>query len=319
MQARLFFSAACSLGLLGVACSSSSGGSSNPYPHQEDFCTAVAKAECQSGGNDAFDNCGVTGGSATQCISFRTDECMKGSIIVPFPGSDQIANRTYTSENVQPCLDALNAAFGSKGSSAGVSSISYSTLFGAGGLEDICEKVFVGNRADMQSCATSYDCTQAGEVCAQDPLNPSSSVCATPRQVALGDACRDPGDDCTNGFCTGSPPVCVALVADGAACTQSAQCLSTSRCVSGKCAALGVANDPCSSNADCAAASQLFCDTYRSTGAVCAKGLILGGSAPDCSGFLFGTGVGSVDASTGGDSSTTGDSAAPVGDAASGG
>jgi hypothetical protein len=300
MRTRLVVGLA--FGALGVVvwgCSSSSGGS-NPYPDVGHFCAAVAAAECQESGNSgmpaAFDNCSASKSQQQECLSFRASECAKGSIIVPFPGSTSAMSRAFTSGNVQPCIDAINNAFGpNNASSNGIQSISYSQLFGMGNLVDICEAVFAGSAGDGKQCTTNYDCTQMGETCAQDPLG-TDLVCATPTPKPVGMRCADPGDQCTNGYCqtpSSGAPTCVALLANGTTCTADGQCTSSSHCSGGVCAALAEINEPCGSNADCDSSASLFCDAYHAGGPVCVKSLVFDNGQDDCQGYLLGMGTAS--------------------------
>lgn len=312
------------LGTLVLACSSSSSPSGpppNPYPDVNTFCAKVAAAECQATG--VWAACSVSDGTTTSCESFRQSECLKGSIVVPFPGSASALSRTYTSGNVQACLDALNgsSAFGNTGAAV---SLTYSELFGAGGLVSVCEQVFVGSAAHGAACNTNYDCTASGDICAP-VIGQTAGQCSTPTPKKLGDVCADPGDQCATGsYCavpTSGLPKCTAIQAVGQSCTTSDECGSSARCAGGTCAALGGTSAPCASNDDCDPAIAPFCDVYRPGGAVCAKGLGFTNASPDCEGFLLGKGLtsGTPDAG-GGDSgsSSGGDSGTPA-DAASGG
>ena len=310
------------LGIVTVACSTSSSGSSNPYPDVTHFCAAVAQAECGTASTGAISNCSLPGSTASTCVAFRTSECEKGSIVMP---GAAFGNRTLTSGNVQACLDAINAAF----DTANVTVLSYATLYGAdgnGGLVATCEQVFVGAVATGSTCTSSYDCATSTDICAADPQNPTaSSQCAVPRPQAIAGMCRDIGDTCTGGYCS-SKSLCVALLPDGATCTAG-QCLASSRCAAGICAARGAAGDACASNDDCDPTVPLLCDVYRTGGSVCAKAVDLVNGSKDCTGYLQGEGLGEVGgtdagggdtgSSSGGDTGTGGDSSST--DATSGG
>jgi hypothetical protein len=270
----------------------------------------VAQAECQ-----VLPNCETASSSLTsECQTYRQSQCLIGSIIVPFPGSDSALSRTYTEGNVKPCLDALNNAFGP--ASSGVNLVSYDQLFGSGNIIGICEAVFQGSAANGANCNTTYDCVTKGDICAP-VLGQSSGQCATPTPKMLGDACADPGDQCATGtYCalsSSSLPKCVAALSVGQNCTTSDECGGAGQCSGGVCTALSQLNAPCASNTDCA--SGLFCDLYA--GGKCEKTLNLGSGSPDCSGFLFGTGASDGGGVTVSDSgTTTGDSGASTGDSA---
>jgi hypothetical protein len=290
------------LGVVAVVagCSSSSGGS-NPYPDIAHFCAAVAAAECQSTGASspsAFDNCGATTMQGQECNSFRTAQCAEGSIIVPFPGSADALKRNYTSGNVQACINAIDQVFGSANMSTnGIQSISYTQLFGMGNVVDTCEAVFVGTAADNQACTTNYDCTVMGEVCALNPFG-GGSVCAQPSPKNVGDPCADPGDQCTNSYCSTSgstkEPTCVALLDNNSPCQVDAQCQTSSHCSGGVCAPLAEIGQACAANTDCDVSAGLFCDIYHQGGAACVKSLVFDNGQDDCQGYLFGSGLGSV-------------------------
>lgn len=321
------------LGVVAWGCSSSSGGS-NPYPDVAHFCAAVAAAECQSTGASspsAIDNCGNSSMQQQQCNAFRAAQCADGSIIVPFPGSPDALQRNYTSGNVPACITAINNLFGSANTSTnGIMSISYSQLFGAGNLVDTCEAVFAGSAGDGQACTTDFDCTVMGEVCAVNPLL-GSSVCAQPSPKNVGDPCADPGDQCTNGYCStaSKEPTCVALLDNNAPCTVDAQCQTSSHCSGGACAPLGEIGQACASNSDCDASQNLFCDIYHQSGPACVKSIVFDNSQDDCQGYLFGAGLGSVpdgggttppvDASSSSDGSSSSDASTGATDAPSGG
>jgi len=298
------------LGIVTVACSSSSSGSNNPYPDVEHFCAAVAQAECGSASTGAISNCSLSGSSVlSDCVTFRTGECTKGNIVMPGPS---FGNRTLTSGNVQPCIDAITSAFNG---SNGVSVITYTDLYGSDGMSGIvgtCEQVFVGAAATGATCTSNYDCSSSTDQCFADPAAPTKLTCDPPTPHSVGGPCRDPGDTCTGGYCdTTTTPTCVASLADGQKCTDSAQCQASSRCAGGACAPRGVAGSLCATNDDCDATSQLLCDVYRSTGAVCAKSLLLGNTSADCTGYLEGQvpdASGSSSGSSSGGSSGSGSS-----------
>ena len=196
------------LGIVAVACSSSSSGSNNPYPDVAHFCTAVAQAECGTASTGALSNCSLSGSSvSSSCITFRTSECTKGNIVMP---SAPFGNRTLTSGNVQACLDAITSAFNG---SNGVSVLTYDQLYGSGGVVDKCEQVFVGAVAAGSTCTSTFDCATSTDVCAADPLNPTASTqCAAPTPVSV--MCRNIGDTCTNP--PAAPPTFVIHVLNAA-------------------------------------------------------------------------------------------------------
>ena len=81
---------------------------------------------------------------------------------------------------------------------------------------------------------------------------------------------------CPNGLtCTGSPPVCVAFVGTGAACSVTAPCGSALTCVAGVCQpAVTMPGAPCVYNgAGCDFFSGLACNAQTAT---CATALLAG-------------------------------------------
>jgi hypothetical protein len=293
------------LGIVTVACSSSSSGNNNPYAKQSDFCAAVAKAECQEA-----TNCGV---DETQCETWRARQCNSGTIIVPLTPSDTLS-RQYNPDKAKACIDALNGAFGNSNVQ-----IKYGDLFNKGGLVDTCEAVFAGNVGNGSACTTDYDCTQMGEVCASVPGQ--QAACATPTMKALGSACADPGDTCATGtYCSNASgsDKCVAAETNGGPCQSNDECVTGFHCVNKACTAQALSGGACATNSDCDPSAQ-FCDPDVDK---CTVGLGFLNGSFDCNGFLLGQNLpdgGPTVGDSGGGGNDGGTMEAATGDAPSGG
>ena len=114
---------------LAVACTLKQ---SPPFPDVASFCMAKAEAECQI---------------AATCLINNPDDCKAQRASLCNTEADQARAggtraREYTQGNAQPCIDAVNAAYGN-----GNTKISYSQLVGKGSITDICGRVFSGNAA----------------------------------------------------------------------------------------------------------------------------------------------------------------------------
>jgi hypothetical protein len=255
--------AAGAFGALVLACSSSS--SSDPYASVGDFCTAYAKAICQISSTCQFD--------ASACQTYQSTQCSLNATQATSSGS-----RQYKSGNVQPCIDALNNAYGNNASSVSVSTLT--------DINNKCQHVFEGSAGHGSACQSSHDCTQSGDVCATAPG--VGSVCATPTQKNDGDFCADPGDQCpSSDFCqpTTGTSKCVPAASSGQACSTSMPCDGNDHCVNGTCQSLAKVGGPCGTSSDCS--SGLMCDTYTSATVqpACVDKLTFARGSVDCIGI----------------------------------
>ncbi len=252
----------------------------SPYPDVASFCAAKAKAECQVSLVCAID--------ASACASYRAGLCVQDAASATASGT-----RTYDPGNVQPCLDALNAAYGNTNSK-----ILFAALFGPGSITDKCERVFAGIAVQDKPCVTDYDCS--GElICSPATFGSAQEVCAPAVSKNLGDFCSDPGSMCpVDAYCanTGAAPECQPSAAAGMACSVAPPCVSMDRCIGGFCAIRASAGQACTTNDDCAPESP-YCDP--NAGNICTIGLTFAAGAFDCHAYLPG-GI----AAPGGDSGT---------------
>jgi len=240
MRTRLVALTLGALGSLAYACSSSTP---NPYAEVSEYCSAYAQAICQIGTTSCqFD--------VSACQTYQASQCSTVATTAQ-------KTRTYTSTNVKPCLDAINAAYG--GGPASIPASSLNTI------DSTCALVFLGTAGTNAACQTTQDCAVSGQICATAPGQ--TSKCATPTQRALGDQCLDTGDQCpVSAYCSsqqGTPSygTCIAGGAAGAACSATTLCDNQDRCgVGGVCQALAAIGQDCCSSADCASSN--YCDLF---------------------------------------------------------
>jgi hypothetical protein len=267
------------------ACSSSSP--PPPFPDVASFCQAKAKEECQ-----VAPTCAIDPGT---CQVAREKACNDAATAATASGA-----RVYTQDNAQACIDKVHAAYGSP-------VVKLADLQGDGSIEDVCERVFVGNADKNKPCTTNYDCA-SGRVCAPVQPGVAQTVCADKTPANVGDFCANPGTECATGsYCATSmagAAQCTARGAVGAACTATSPCLESLRCFMGTCVDRAKPGEACNSNNDCPDVDP-YCDPYA--GNICAIGLSFATGAPDCKVFQV--------SMTPGDAGTTSDAQTPPSDA----
>jgi hypothetical protein len=279
------------LAAVGVSAANGCSSSANPYPDTASYCSAYAKAICQVSSTCQFD--------PGACQSYQASQCNSAA------AQAMSAGRQYNSNNVQSCLNALNAAYGA----SSVPSVSAATV---ASYTATCDKVFGGTAGHHAACVVNSDCSTSGDVCASAPGS-SSKQCVTPTPKQLGDACADPGDQCpSSAYCqaqTGTS-VCVAAATSGQACSATTPCDGSDHCVNGTCSALAGQGQLCGSNADCSQSSgALFCDLYTvppsAPTPICVNAYTFARGSVDCLGFsgqaTVGGGSSSGGSSSGGD------------------
>jgi hypothetical protein len=190
-----------------------------------------------------------------------------------------MTTRVYNSHNVQPCIDAVNGAYGN-----GPTSVTLAQLTN---IDSVCARVFPGAAAEGAPCTTAADCTTSGAVCASAP-GISSPICAQPTPKQINDICADPGDECpANAYCApqAGTSKCVPAQMPGQACSATQPCDSADYCGNGICAALASQGAPCTTSANCSPG--LFCDTYTSAtvGTACVTAYTFARGSVDCEGF----------------------------------
>jgi hypothetical protein len=190
-----------------------------------------------------------------------------------------MATRVYAPGNVQPCIDAANAAFGNGATSVSITQLSK--------VDSVCAQVFAGRAAEGAACTSDADCAVIGDVCASAP-GITGRTCAHPTQKQLNDVCADPGDVCpANAYCAplGATSKCVPAQMNTQACSATQPCVSVDYCDNGTCAPLATQGAPCTTSANCMPG--LFCDTYTSAsvGTACVTAYTFARGSVDCLGF----------------------------------
>jgi hypothetical protein len=305
MRIRLVVGFALSaVGLSAYGCSSST----NPYPDYNAYCKAYANTLCKIASSCQFDP-GV-------CESYQSTQCETHAQAAIGAG------RQYNQGAVQPCLDALNAAYG--GSSTTVSASTIATYTAT------CDKVFGGTSGHHAACTVDSDCTTNGDVCAAAPGS-NNKTCVTPTPKQIGDACADPGDQCpASAYCApqSGTSTCVAAATAGQTCNPTTPCAGGFHCVNGACSALAGQGQPCSATSDCSqSGTALYCDTYtdqQTPTTACVTALTFARGSVDCVGIegqgTTGTGGDAGGPSNGSaDGGDAGGSSSGGGDAAGGG
>jgi hypothetical protein len=267
MRIRLLvgFILAAPLGAIGGGCSAAP----TPYPTTDSFCQAKAAAICKIGSVCQFD--------ANSCQTYQVSQCNLSA------QKAMSAGRSYNQNNVQACIDALNAAYGSNSSSISASDIASYTA--------TCDKVFGATAGHHAACTFDADCSNGGDVCAGAPGS-TSKTCVTPTPKLLGDACADPGDVCPDSaYCAPQQgtSVCVSAASSGQSCSAAVPCAGGLHCVNGGCQALAGLTQTCTTTADCSQTpTPLYCDPFTnvlSPAPVCVGALTFARLSVDCLGI----------------------------------
>jgi hypothetical protein len=264
---------------LGAACAAKK---SEPFPDVASFCNAKAQAECQ-----IASTCLIP---AKDCEAQRASLCNTDATSAMASGT-----RNYVQANAQPCIDAVNKAYGN-----GNTKVSFAQLVGDGSITDTCERVFSGNAGMNEPCESSYDCT-GGFICA--PVMPGTPaeggadkfVCAPSVSVAAGQFCSTPGSTCATDTYCAMPPSggafdCEPAKQQNAPCDPAtAPCVSSQRCetqsgVTGQtCEPRVLLGQSCQTSDDCDPSAP-YCDPY--VGNKCTPGLSFASGASDCQAFM---------------------------------
>ena len=249
------------LGALAFACTSNTTKYAEPsastaLPTRSAICQ-IGTTSCQ------FD--------VADCQSYQDDQCTAAANAALASGT-----RQYVPGNVDPCITALNNAYGGSPGDIMIDAVTaYTTA---------CARVFVGSTPIGGACTTATDCATAGAICATAPNQTPKCAIPTPRQI--GDQCLDTGDQCpATAYCS-TQGVCVAAQANGQPCSATAPCDSADRCVDGTCQALVAQGaGPCCSNSDCTPGT--FCDLYTnaSTSTACVDRYGFARGSVDCQGI----------------------------------
>jgi hypothetical protein len=267
------------LGLLAVpflmtACGGGGGGA-KPLT-TVDFCTMKASAECQVAAT-----CVVP---TKDCTDARNTKCLA------FVAAANVAPRQFVPGNIGACI--------SKTMSVYTQPVIKPSDTDA--LTDVCNYVFQGTVADLDTCATKYDCKNAKDIC-------DKGHCAAATTVAAGAQCGNFGEVCpATQYCktVGAAMMCVNKGTAGQSCDAATPCLETSlTCTGGNCVAQAGQGQACTTNADCLSTVP-YCNPYA--GNKCSPGLTFSAGAASCNDY-------------GGTGSTTGAAGAGGGAGGSGG
>jgi hypothetical protein len=234
------------------------GGSSKPLT-EDDFCTQKAGKEC----NTIADTCSTP---PKDCQDARKQVCLDWvAAIKAVPGTP----RVFTPGNIGACLDRTAAVY-------------KQTLIKPAdltALDDICQYVFQGDVALLDTCDVKYDCKDRGNtIC-------DKGHCATKVVKGGGQQCPEFGAVCTaTQYCTkvADATMCVDKKGTGVTCDATTPCQDTLRCVSGSCVALLKSGDKCCTDSDCPTTAP-YCNPYA--GFVCSTGLNFATHSPSCSVF----------------------------------
>lgn len=156
-------------------------------------------------------------------------------------GNDAVADgATWDAGHAGQCLDLVRAASCAATDTAKLLA-----------LVDVCADMWTGTVPPGGACRTYESCARPAPIGnARAGASCANSVCVQVVGQPVGAACNNAGMPCDplQGAC--SAGMCVALPADGAACTGS--CRLGSRCTGGVCAPLLAAGATCAVNSDCA-------------------------------------------------------------------
>nr|AYC79616.1 hypothetical protein [uncultured bacterium] len=229
-------------GALAVACSSTPA---DKYPSPDAFCSAKAVEECQIAGA-----CAVP---VEQCKSARHAICMTQATTAQNEG------RTYSSGNVQACIDKEHALYLK----------TPITPKDQADADDTCERVFQGSVAAGGPCANDRQCAGTA-IC-------TKGACGNKVSKNPGDFCGNPGEVCTNdSYCSVTVPAkCVPNATQGQTCNTDVLCSANAtpslRCVVGVCQPVQPAGGKCFVNSDCDPKAAPYCDVDN--GNVCDDGI----------------------------------------------
>jgi len=279
----LVFVAVLSVGATGLlACG---GGDDNNLSTVDLFCAAKADKECQ-----VADLCLA---SKEACRAARKVACTS------FAASAQSDVRKYNAKNAQSCVDKTASVYGSKGT------ISVEALTE---LDELCARVFTGNKASLDPCTSSCEC--------DGKLICDKGKCADRVEKKAGALCGNPGEVCESGaYCVadmGGTFQCQKKKAKSEMCDAAAPCLETLRCQGGTCVdRLGI-GEACMTHDDCGPTGP-YCNPWLGK---CASGLNFAEGAAACAGFGGAGDGGGNDAGGGSDAGADTGSGGCAGDAA---
>jgi len=168
MNVRARLSTTMFLGLLAVpllvAGCGGGGGSSKPLTI-DDFCTMKASAECSV--------------AATCVVPMSDCTAKRKSVCMSFVTAANVAPRVFVPGNVGACISKATSVY----------ALPVIKPSDTDALADVCNYVFQGAVADLDTCTTKYDCKNAHDIC-------DKGHCAASKAVAAGAQCGNFGEVC---------------------------------------------------------------------------------------------------------------------------
>ena len=205
------------------------------YPTQADYCTGLADHECNDNvvqacyGSDQS----TLADDTKSCVAARVAQCNANKL--PYHPDAAVACVDSRKQGLEDAvwthaeLDAAAAA---------------------------CAPVFSKAGPEGAVCTSDDDCDTGGGLHCVIKLAAVQGVCATPKQVAGGEDCKDPASVCGDAFyCDPKVSHCIAKPVEGEACSESAPCASDFYCTgpdTGMCAAKTKNGLKCDSDVVCA-------------------------------------------------------------------
>ena len=265
--------------LLAVAsCSKKAGDDS--FPDVASFCTEWANRVCTSTVTNA---CLST---ATQCEPTQRTFC-----------ESKIPDGKYSSLSARKCLDAVQKAYSTTTLTADQRDLVTS-------LTGDCSKIISGSVGKDGECTEDSDCNRDVDLACVKKAGSDKGKCEKPLAVGNGESCSAPESVCGPGFYCDAGFHCVAGGAAGEACSPSAPCGVSARCVTagsnpgsadggaadggvtngtaaeGTCTALSKKTEDCSADEDCE--TRICLMNLRTSKGRCNDQIVLGPNDPSC-------------------------------------
>ncbi|MFO0735726.1 MAG: hypothetical protein U0270_07595 [Labilithrix sp.] len=216
--------------MFAFACGDDDAAAGDKYPTVDSFCTAKAKLECSAG---SVGICGVTNDA---CTAARKTACVTAG--------NAAVGRSYTPAKAEACLNLVTNAYNAPNDKA-----KYTAYI------DTCEGVFSGTKTKGQPCSNKFDC--AGTLyCDLEKATPLCADKSAPKNE--NDGCANSGDVCATGlFCDiTATPLCHKQRGVGESCALKLPCVADGYCKlngsTGACLALSANGTACSVDAECA-------------------------------------------------------------------
>lgn len=250
-----------------VACSSAKRGSSSSsaYSTEDKYCTAWAKAACNT---EVVGACGAK--DADACVAQASDYC-KG--LVP-PG--------YASKYAKQCIDAVKSAFSD-------AKLTSDELKVVRDLAEPCHRLNEGPKGVGETCDAPDQCNalegEIGLTCIIK-AGQTQGTCQEPVEVGGGLTCSEPDQVCADGFyCDGNN--CLGLKLEGKPCGADAPCAEGLYCLgpvgSATCQPKAGATELCKENSDCQ--SNICTKSTDPVYGKCFDAVVLSPAEPFCDNF----------------------------------